>query len=366
MRQLLQLMEKEKMNKISIEVESTKLASSADLINYCTSSAKMKKKFSYQGDTGIAPSPEFEKKLLAKYAVNIGNMCDFGCTFCYVPVVTTKHKPIQDILKGGNSLGEFSSYRDPKNVLATVRRDLKSKKLKKNDNSEVFFCTTCDPCSTLEHTETSIEAIRAIFLGSKLQVRILSKSSLIKHVAEELVDYKDRIVFSLSTGTSLPEISASIEHFASPIEERVETLHWFQDNGFRTYGMICPVLPSEVENTSQLLRQVRPQFCEHVWVEALNVRRKSFVNTHNTLMASGLNEHAAELQRVMGAGNKKHWVEYSKKLFLSFQQQLKDMGQLQKLRFLQYVTKYDRAFFESQEGAVCLLKSVKKDKVLKS
>jgi DNA repair photolyase len=310
----------------------------------------MKKKYYYQGKTGIAHTKGFEDKLLAKYAVNIGNMCDFGCTFCYVPAVTIKQKYIQSVLKDGDCLGDFSSYRDRQNVLQTVRKDLK--KFKNDDNSEVFFCTTCDPCSTQEHTETSIEAIRAIFLGSNLQVRILSKSSLIKQVAEELKDYKNRIVFSLSTGTSLPEISASIEHFASPIEERVRALHWLQDYGFRTYGMICPVLPSEIGNASQLLSQVRPQFCEHVWVEALNVRGKSLVNTYDTLMASGLNEHALELQRVMG--NKENWVEYSKKLFLSFQKQLSDMGQLQKLRFLQYVSKRDREFFENQPGAICL------------
>ncbi len=41
--------------------------------------------FRYSANTGIAPSKAFEKKLLAKYSVNIGNVCQFGCAYCYVP-----------------------------------------------------------------------------------------------------------------------------------------------------------------------------------------------------------------------------------------------------------------------------------------
>jgi DNA repair photolyase len=325
------------------------------------SSAKMKKKFSYQGKTGIAYTKGFEEKLLAKYAVNIGNMCDFGCTFCYVPSAMRRLQYIQNILKNGNNLGEFSSYRDRENVLETVRNDLK--KINQDDTSEVFFCTTCDPCSTLENVETTAAAMRIILEGSNLTIRVLSKSILIKELATRTEAYKNRVVYSLSTGTSYPLISAIIEDLASPIIERVEALHWLQDHGFRTYGMICPVLPSEVDRVKVLLDQIRPDRCEHIWVEALNIRGNSLANTYEKLQGGGANNHADELLRVMG--HKQNWIEYSEKLFLAFQIELKNRGQLDKLRFLQYVSKNDRDFFESQEGAVCILPSAKKHSVLK-
>jgi DNA repair photolyase len=321
----------------------------------------MKKKFSYQGKTGIAYTKGFEEKLLAKYAVNIGNMCDFGCTFCYVPAMTIKQNSIQNVLKDGHSLGEFSSYRDRENVLETVRNDLK--KFTHDDTSEVFFCTTCDPCSTIENVETTAAAMQIILEGSNLTIRVLSKSTLIKELATKTEAFKNRVVYSLSTGTSYPLISAIIEDFASPITERVEALHWLQDHGFRTYGMICPVLPSEVDRVKVLLDQIRPDRCEHIWIEALNIRGKSLTNTYEKLQDGGAINHADELLRVMG--NKQNWIEYSEKLFLSFQIELKNRGQLSKLRFLQYVSKNDRDFFEAQEGAVCILPSVKKHAVLK-
>jgi DNA repair photolyase len=310
----------------------------------------VKKRFSYSGKTGIARTEGFSHKLLADYSVNIGNICEFGCTFCYVPSVTGKQKTVQSILKQGFALGEFSSYRSKENVLSTVAEDLR--KIKLGDRSTVFFCTTCDPCATQEHTEISIEAMRLILERSDLQIRVLSKSVLIKEIATELIDYKNRIIYSLSTGTALEEISRSIEHHASPVGDRVKTLHLLQDKHYRTYGMICPVLPSEIHNVAALLDQVRPHYCEHVWVEAINLRGKSLVNTYDQLMSSGLEEHASELKRVIG--NRKNWLDYSKKLFLAFQQEMGTRGVSDKLRFLQYVSKDDKEFFQSKEGAICL------------
>jgi len=57
------------------------------------------KKYSYryEGKTGIAESKGFKKKLLADLSCNIGNVCEYGCAFCYVPAVTTKQKYVQDV-----------------------------------------------------------------------------------------------------------------------------------------------------------------------------------------------------------------------------------------------------------------------------
>lgn len=304
----------------------------------------------YSGKTGIGRTKAFEKKLLAEYSVNIGNICEFGCSFCYVPSITRKQKTVRDVLDEGYSIDEFSLYRERENVLKTVKKDLE--KFNSDDTSTVIFCTTCDPCATKEHTNTSIEAMKIILENSNLQIRVLSKSTLIKNIAESLSSYKNRITYSLSTGTSIEEISETIEKNASTIKERVKTLHWLQDNNYRTYGMICPVLPSETKYAKELLDQVRPSICEDVWVEPINVRGKSINNTFNKLKNAGLEEHAEELKKVIG--DKDKWIEYSKKLFLAFKSEMRQRNQLEKLHYLQYVSKKDREFFKNQDEAVCL------------
>jgi len=308
------------------------------------------KSFQYQGKTGIGRTKAFEKKGLGEYSVNIGNICEFGCTFCYVPSVTMKQKVVKNIIDDGLNVDEFSLYRDKTNVLKTVSSDIE--KLKHLDNKTVFFCTTCDPCAIPEHMQTSSEAIKIIMEQSKLKVRVLSKSILIRRLAESLTKYNDRILYSLSTGTSLADISKAIERNASPIKARVKTLHWLQDNGFQTYGMLCPVIPSEIEKVDELLEQVRPEQCERVWVEALNVRGKSLIKTFNKLRDAGLEEHAIELKRVIG--DKEEWRRYSKNLFIRFQMEMEKRGLLDKLMFLQYVSSHDKKFFQSQKGAICL------------
>ena len=79
----------------------------------------------YEGKTGIAVTRGFEKKGLAELAVNIGNVCEFDCAFCYVPSITNKQAVVQMHLKLGLAVEEFSLYRSRQNVLDCIERDLK-------------------------------------------------------------------------------------------------------------------------------------------------------------------------------------------------------------------------------------------------
>lgn len=211
---------------------------------------------------------------------------------------------------------------------------------------------TCDPCATDGHTETTTAAAKLILNQSNLQVRILSKRSKIVDVATELSEFKGRVTYNLSTGTCLDEISKSVEANASPIKERVAVLHWLQDNGYRTFGMICPVLPSEKGRIKELLDQIRPEFCEAIWVEAINDKGASLANTLFALNKSGLEWHAYALKEIMG--NKDLWRKYTQDLYLGFRRELRKTHMLHKLRFLQYTTNADKKFFEPKHGAVCL------------
>ena len=183
--------------------------------------------------------------------------------------------------------------------------------------------------------------------------KFVKKYANIRSVIKDAVkEYSERMIFSLSTGTSIKEISNAIEKYATPISSRLETLYWLQDNGYRTFGMICPVIPSEIDRVNILLNQVRPDKCEGIWVEAINVRGKSLVNTYKRLEEAGLYDHANELKNVMG--NRKAWSNYCKKLFIKFKAEMKKKYLLHKLHFLQYVTKEDKKFFESHLEAICL------------
>ncbi len=309
-----------------------------------------KTEFKYTANTGIAVTPGFQKKGLAKYAVNIGNVCHFGCAYCYVPDMPFQHRSVKELLNLGHCLDQISNYRHPANVIKEVTRSLK--KISPEDQGTVFFCTTCDPCATEPHTKTTVEAARLILSRSTLHIRILSKSAKIVDTAKALSDYKDRVSYGLSTGTCLDEISKSIEGNASPIKERVAALHWLQDHGFRTFGMICPVLPSEKGRVKELLDQVRPEHCEAIWVEAINDKGTSLTNTLTALQHSDLDFHAYAIKAIMQ--NKDQWRQYTQELYLGFRRELRKQNMMHKLHYLQYTTKADINFFMPKQGAVCL------------
>lgn len=309
--------------------------------------------FIYEGKTGIGESKEFQKKQLADFTCNIGNICLFGCTYCYVPSVTIKQQSVQNTLNKGYEWDEISLYRTKENLLKCVESDLR--KIKRGDKRTVIFCTTCDPCATEEHADITSSAIRLIMESSDLQVRVLSKSTLILEIAKQLDLWRERIIYGLSTGTVRPEISACIEGNASPVKERFEILQLMQNASIRTFGMLCPILSSEMPYLDKLIDAIEVKECEHVWAEPLNVRGKSLVKTRDQFMNFGLEEDAQSLEQVIG--NKVKWREYCKELFLNLRDKLEERGALGKLRFLQYVTNEPEEFvnfFESQEGAICL------------
>ena len=316
------------------------------------SSPNGKARLTYEGRTGIAETKGFQKKQLADFACNIGNVCEFGCTFCYVPSVTTKQKYVQDALSRYN-IDEISLYRTKENLLKCVERDLK--KFTPGDTRTVFFCTTCDPCATEEHADITTSTLKMIMESSDLKARVLSKSKLLKEIGDNLRDYKDRICYGLSTGTIRPEVGKCIEENATPLLERIDVLKWLQNEGFRTFGMLCPILPSEIGYLDKLIDAVNPSVCEGVWAEPINVRGKSLVKTCQKLKDHVLNEDADALQAIMG--DKESWRKYCKELFLELKENMKQRNVSEKLKFLQYEEKNApdfNQFFESQPEAVCL------------
>ena len=46
--------------------------------------------------SGIRPSPEFEKKGLAKYAINVGLRCGHDCTYCSSRAMLRTHEVFRD------------------------------------------------------------------------------------------------------------------------------------------------------------------------------------------------------------------------------------------------------------------------------
>lgn len=174
-------------------------------------------------------------------------------------------------------------------------------------------------------------------------------------------DIRARMIFGVSTGTLDDKQAAAFEQGCPKVSKRIESLHWLQDEGFRTYGMICPTLPMRhyAQFTSDMLAAIRVQRCEHVWAEVINVRGESMTRTAQALHSAGYEWQAAELQRC--AADSQVWEHHAQETFLNLVERMGGLNHTTqdgrpRLRFLQYVHPHTLNWWKQQvrHGAVLL------------
>ena len=86
---------------------------------------------------GIAKTPEFAKKGLADFAVNVGTKCGHECTYCSTGAMLRRHPSFKDA--GENPFGAGYAIVDP-TTAERVARDA----ARIRERGLVQLCTTAD------------------------------------------------------------------------------------------------------------------------------------------------------------------------------------------------------------------------------
>ena len=304
-----------------------------------------------------------DKKLSDGYTFSLGTACAYTCAFCYVGSLWWKHSLICRLLKRLKAKG--IGFKDivirRSNALDILREQLTIHKPGSVDlsaRSVIFTSPFVDPAANMELVHETVAACRIIFELTNWDIRILSKSSLLKNLAEEIpAKFRNRVIFGLSTGTLDDKLARSFEQGTALVSQRLKALHWLQDYGFRTFGMICPSLPQENYDkfAADMAAAIRADRCEHVWAEAINVRRNSLTATCAALENGGFNLESECLKAVSGPGNGAAWEEYARATFTAHTRCIPP----EKLRFLQYVSAKTRPWWQARrnDGAVLLGKA---------
>jgi len=304
----------------------------------------------------LTASPAFaHKELTDRPILNLGDACPFSCTYCYQRHMAFKrvfadgsfvnHPPALQatliatgmdhqavVLKRcGRSPGETG--------LKLLEQNLKDwQPAEKSRKIVCFTSNAVDPAGNMADVEETALALNQIFEATNWDVRILSKSDLLPKLAELVKEeFRHRMIFGVSTGTLDDDLATAIEIGAPLVSERIRSLHWLQDKGYRTFGMICPSLPQAnakayASFSKDICKAIRLGQCEHVWAEPLNVRGNSTQNTINALMGAGFTAEADALSAVTGPGTKPVWEAYAQATFLAHTKNIP----ASKLRFLHY------------------------------
>ncbi len=347
-----------------------------------------------------------------------GTACAYSCSFCYVgPAMRKQESWLKEHGVEGKHEDVVIRRENPVEIL---RRQLKNAK-RKDEPLVIYASPLVDVAANMELVLETVELCQVILEETQWHIRLLSKSNLLPKIAQALEGSagsagsapvpganetvpveqspsricsggtpsvatgtvalpvsiaRQRIIYGVSTGTLDDKLAQAFEQGCPLVSKRIQSLHWLQNNGFRTFGMICPslpqwgpedrrwemevrqsgfpedgVVPSYAKFAQDMAAAIRAERCEHVWAEVINVRGESFIRTEAALNNAGYGAMADELHRV--SVDKAEWEQYSRATFLGHASVPANEG---KLRFLQYVNNDNRDFWQAQEarGAVLL------------
>ena len=162
--------------------------------------------------TGITRTPEFEKKKLASFAVNIGTKCGHDCLYCSTGALLRMHDSFKQA--GENPFGHGYAIVDP-TTPERVARDAK----RLQDRGMVQLCTMIDAWAPEAQAHNLGRCcLEAILVEPGWTVRILTKNAAVARDFDLIEKHRDRVLVGLSL-TAAPERQSAIsviEPNASP------------------------------------------------------------------------------------------------------------------------------------------------------
>lgn len=328
--------------------------------------------FEVAAKTIINTKSGFAKKLLCDgMTFSTGDACVYECAFCYVPSMFQKLERVAELKHAhGLSHGEMVVRRG--NALAILESELVHKSGKPkypdaNDRRVIYASPSVDVAGNIDLAWETAEACKLILRHTAWHIRLLSKSNLLHRVGAMLLNdgfsarAKERMIFGVSTGTLDDQLAKVFERKTPLVSARLKSLHWLQDAGFRTFGMLCPSLPQRngeeyVKFSKSAMAAIRAERCEHVWAEVINVRGDSMVATVKALYDGGFREQASLLAEVQNSSLA--WHTYNHYTFHAHVSAMQEIGinHREKLRYLTYTTSETQSYWEAcrSNGAVLL------------
>ena len=304
--------------------------------------------------SGINRSKEFEKKRLASFAVNPGVKCGHDCLYCSTGSMMRMHPAFTAC--GENPFEQKYSICDP-DTPERVASD--AKRIKKCGLVQLSTIYDAWSPEAQEH-QLGRKCLQAILAEPEWSVRILTKNSAVRNDFDIIKQYKDRVLLGLSI-TATPERSDVIEILepnASSITERMAVMIRAARNGFRTYAMLCPLMPSIADNpisTDRLVEFAVNINAEEIFAEPINPRGPGLKHCQEALELWGYEKEAKAFKEIR---KRKNWSKYVVNLVKNVQQSVRKYSDISKLRFLLYpsgLTPEDKVEIQKDDAGVIWL-----------
>lgn len=178
--------------------------------------------------------------------INIARGCPNGCKYCYAK----------------SKIKRFNKDITAEDLRIEVINKQKINKGYRKRKDRIMMPSSHDI------TRTNLDSILVVsekILKAKNQLLMVSKPNFfcIKEICDKLFLYKDQILFRFTIGSTNNEVLNFWETRAPLFEERMASLRYAYENGYKTSISIEPFLD---ENVEDIVNQTRPYVTTSIWI----------------------------------------------------------------------------------------------------
>lgn len=161
------------------------------------------------------------------WTLNLGDRCVFGCSYCYENFDVWAHTRMKKVpgLDGRDHCGVVVRRADAVNKLKSQLLTIPDAQRfpGTTEKTVAFTATHVDPAPNMTLARESAEALTVIIENTDWDVRVLSKSPLIREMAKLVPEkFKRRMILGLSTGNARPERRSARQ---GPASQEIEYHH---------------------------------------------------------------------------------------------------------------------------------------------
>lgn len=185
----------------------------------------------------------------ARINKNFVTGCEHGCLYCYSREMATRY--------GWKDAGDWNNQ--------FIRQKDLEKKIKLY-NEPIMFPSSHDITPSI--LEESIRFLRNLLVPGN-RVLIVSKPhyECIRRICDELENYKDKILFRFTIGSTSDKVLSFWEPNAPSFKERLKSLKYAFNKGYHTSISCEPMLDNHIE---RVIKKVEPYVTETIWLGKAN------------------------------------------------------------------------------------------------
>ncbi|MCD6508390.1 radical SAM protein [Candidatus Poribacteria bacterium] len=195
------------------------------------------------------------------YTLNPYFGCQHSCVYCYARYLL-RYRPHDE---------PWGGFVDVKcNAPEVLEREIRRK-----NPSSVFLSTACDAYQPIESELKLTRKLIEILADSPFQIKILTKSSLVRRDLSILAEAKLPASLGVTITTVDERVRSLIEPLASPSFERLAAIEEAKSLGIETWVMAGPLMPlitDSVESLEKLFTKAKEVGASFIYVDKLNRR----------------------------------------------------------------------------------------------